>query len=110
MLPAILLYLAMMAQALSTPPINVTPVAPNCATNAACTYTDTNVPPGQHFYFVEATNGVLSAPSNSVAVTVPNDGKSHNVVLNWNPSPTTSVSYEIFRGAPPTKVIIVNAQ
>lgn len=109
MIPAIILYLAMMAQALSLPPINPTPVAQNCATNAACTYTDTNVPAGQHFYFVEATNGTLSAPSNSVVVTVPNDGKIHNVVLNWNPSPTPNVGYSIFRGAPAKNVIIVNS-
>ena len=106
---SLFLYLAIMAQALSTPPINPAPVAQGCTSAANCTYTDNNVSPGQHFYFVEATNGQNSVPSNSVVVTVPNDGKTHNVALSWNPSPTPGVGYEIFRGAPATGLTIINS-
>ena len=103
------LTILMLAQALQTPPINLTPVDVGCTSNANCIYTDQNVSPGQHFYFVEATNGQNSVPSNSVVVTVPNDGKTHNAALSWNPSPTPGVGYEIFRGAPATGLTIINS-
>ena len=88
---SLFLYLAMMAKALSTPPINPAPVDVGCTSVANCIYSDQNVSPGQHFYFVEATNGQNSVPSNSVVVTVPNDGKTHNVARSWKPSPPPGV-------------------
>jgi hypothetical protein len=104
MLPSILLSFL-----LSATPIAKN-VAPACATNATCTFTDTNVSVGSHTYFVEAVNssGVSSGPSNSVSVVVPADGNTHNAVLNWNPSTTAGVSYSIYQTAPPVNVVITS--
>jgi hypothetical protein len=90
-------------------PLNSTPVATGCDNKTIqCTYTDVNVPPGPHFYFIVAQNmfnGVAtpSGPSSRVDVVVPSDGKPHTVVLTWDAQSVTPVpSYYIYRGAPPT--------
>jgi hypothetical protein len=91
-------------QGTSVPPLNSTAVDTGCASFSACTYTDLNVPPGQHFYFVIAMNAAgYSGPSNAFYCTVP--AGSHNVVLNWNPSNSDpTVGYFLWRGAPPTNI------
>lgn len=85
-------------------PLNITGVATGCDNvSIPCTYTDLNVPPGPHFYFVVAANtNNYSTPSNRVDVIVP--AGIHSVTLKWNPSTTTSPvpTYFIYRGAPPT--------
>jgi hypothetical protein len=87
------------------PPLNSAGVATGCNnTSITCTYTDVSVPVGQHFYFVvAATVNGYSTVSNKVDVTVTSG---QNVVLNWNPSATTSPvpTYYIYRGAPPTNL------
>jgi hypothetical protein len=91
----------------NVPPLNSTAAVTGCASFSACTYTDVNVPPGAHFYFVVGTNVTgYSGPSNAVYLTIPSG--SHNVVLNWNPSSSTdfSIGYWIYRGSPPTNVTI----
>lgn len=84
-------------------PLTKTGVATGCTTVATCTFVDTAVPPGQHFYFIVAVNttsdALYSKPSNRVDVTVPSG--THSVTLNWNPGPTT-VTYYVYRGAPAT--------
>lgn len=92
-------------------PLNTTGVATGCDNvSILCTYTDLNVPPGPHFYFVVAANtNNYSAPSNRVDVIVP--AGIHSVTLKWNPSTTTSPvpTYFIYRGAPPTGLMgVVN--
>jgi hypothetical protein len=108
LLAAVLLF----AQVQSTvKPLNSTPVATGCnnmTPTSMCTYTDVNVPPGPHFYFIVAQNmfnGVPtpSGPSKRVDIVVPSDGKTHSVVLNWDAQSVTPVpSYYIYRGAPAT--------
>jgi len=107
LLPHILLWLLLGQQ---VPPLNQTGVATNCDNQTIqCTYTDQNVPPGPHFYFVvaEDTNGNISLPSNVVNVTVP--AGTHNVVLTWVPSTTPNVTYFMYRGAPATNLTITNS-
>lgn len=87
------------------PPLNAVGVATNCDNQTIqCTYTDPNVPPGPHFYFAvaEDTTGKISTPSNRVDVTVPTG--SHNVVLSWQPSTTSNVTYFLYRASPPTNL------
>jgi hypothetical protein len=86
-------------------PLNNTGVATGCTSSATCTYVDVAVPAGPHFYFVVASNAAgYSGPSNRVDVTVP--AGTHSVTLTWNPSNLTdpTVTYWIYRGAPPTNL------
>lgn len=102
------LFLALPQSAVK--PLNVMGAAVDCKTKAECTYTDTAVPAGPHFYFVVAQNlggpngtVAFSGPSNRVDVVVPADGKLHTVVLNWDPQNVTPApSYYVYRGAPAT--------
>ncbi len=90
-------------------PINTAAIAVGCASRAACTYVDANVPPGPHFYFVVASNAVgFSGPSNRVDVTIPSG--THSVTLNWDPESDPTVGYWIYRGAPPTGLQVITAQ
>lgn len=91
-------------------PLNATGVATGCDNvTIACTYTDVAVPAGPHFYFVVAQNaGGSSGPTNRIDVNVPPGA--HNVLLNWDPSPTAGVTYFVYRGAPPTNLGITNSQ
>jgi hypothetical protein len=86
-------------------PLNTSGVATGCTSNVTCTYVDVAVPAGPHFYFVVASNAAgYSGPSNRVDVTVP--AGTHSVTLTWNPSNLTdpTVTYWIYRGAPPTNL------
>ena len=105
------LLLAVLLAVQSVPPLNSAGVATGCNnTTVACTYTDVAVPPGPHFYFAVASNASgYSGPSNRVDVTVP--AGTHNVTLKWNPSNLTdpTVTYWIYRGAPPTNLGITES-
>jgi hypothetical protein len=83
-------------------PLNSTGVATGCVDRKTCTYTDVNVPPGAHFYFIVAQNAQgYSGPSVRVDCVVP--AGTHSVVLQWDPSTESPApSYYIYRGAPPT--------
>lgn len=93
-------------------PLNQTGVATNCD-NATiqCTYVDTNVPPGPHFYFAVASNTFgPSTPSNRVDVTL--TSTQHTVTLKWTPSSSVGtasspIMYFIYRGAPATNLKII---
>jgi hypothetical protein len=90
------------------PPINSVGAATGCDNETVqCVYTDVAVPPGPYFYFVVASNSNgQSGPSNVVNVVVPSG--THNVVLTWTPSITTSPTptYYVFRGGVPTNLKI----
>jgi len=102
------LLLAMMLQGTTVKPLNSTAVAVGCTSTTTCTYVDTAVPPGPHFYFVLAsTSTEYSVPSNSVNVVVP--AGTHNVTLNWVPSTTPGVGYWVYRGAPPTNLGVTSS-
>lgn len=102
-----LLYAALLILLFALPALGAPPIATGIT---GTTYTDANVAPGQHFYFVVACNAgttVCSGPTNSVNVLVP--AGQHNVVLNWTASPSPGVTYSVYRGAPPTAVKITNS-
>lgn len=104
-----LLYF-LMSHPQAVAPINAIAVATGCDNvTIQCTYLDTNVSPGPHFYFaVASSSSSFSSPSNRVDVTVPSG--THNVSLAWTPSPSPGVGYFIYRGAPPTNLKITGAQ
>lgn len=112
-LKSILLWLWLMSQGLSTkvPAINPSGSATGCNNiSIACTYTDIAVTPGPHSYFVVAENSDgFSLPSNRVDIIVPSG--IHNVVLNWNPSITTTPTptYFVYRFSAPSGVVVTNS-
>jgi hypothetical protein len=72
---------------------------PVCTT--VCSYTDQNVLPGPHRYYVTANNANgESAPSNSVDVVVPSG--THNVLLTWDA--VNGVTYKVYRVSAPSNV------
>lgn len=95
----------------TVPPLNTTGAATGCNNSTiTCTYNDVNVPPGPHFYFLVASNAAgFSGPSQRVDVIVPSG--THNVILNWSPSVPfdSTVTYWIYRGAPPTGLRITGS-
>lgn len=106
MLTAVMYLILGMPQA-AVPPLNKTAAAVGCNnTTVMCTYIDSQVPPGQHFYFAVAqkASGLYSKPSNVVFVTVP--AGTHSVTLTWAPSSGTdsTTGYFIYRGAPATNL------
>jgi hypothetical protein len=105
---ALLILLFLQPPQVAVPPLNSVGVATGCDNQTIqCTYTDANVPPGPHFYFVVASNSAgYSGPSNVVNVTVPSG--THSVTLTWQPSTggNPAPSYFIYRGAPATNVQI----
>ena len=107
-----IISLATQAQAPVIAALNVAGVATGCDNvTISCTYTDTAVPPGPHFYFVVASNANgVSGPTNTVNLTVP--AGVHNVVLTWTPSTTLlpTPTYFVYRGAPPQNLTIINSQ
>jgi hypothetical protein len=111
---ALFCSISVSAQQAPTPvaPLNATGVATSCDNvSVQCTYTDVAVSPGKHFYFIVAANANgYSSVSNKIDVTV--SSGTHNAVLTWSPSATTSpaVSYFIYRGAPPTNLGIISVQ
>jgi hypothetical protein len=116
LLAAILLLASVCVRAQSAPttrsPLNSSGVATGCNnTSIQCTYTDLNVPVGKHFYFVVAQNSNgYSTVSNSVNLTISLSGS--YVVVSWTPSVTTSptVTYFIYRGAPPTNLGVLQVR
>lgn len=107
MLKLLLLVLLSFQPQATVPALNSSGAATGCSTRATCTYVDNSVPPGPHFYFVVATNALgFSGPSNRIDVTVASG--THNATLNWDPAPNAdpTVTYFIYRGAPPTNVTI----
>lgn len=105
----ILYFLLAHPQAIA--PLNKTGAATGCDNvTIQCTYVDTNVPTGPHFYFAVASNSIgPSTPSNRVDVTI--QSTQHTVTLRWTPSATgsTPITYFIYRGAPPTNLKITGA-
>lgn len=110
MIKALILLALSFTQA-AVPPLNTAGVATGCDNaTIACTYTDVNVPPGPHFYFLVASNASgFSGPSVRVDTVVPPG--SHNVTLTWDPSKPfdPTVTYWIYRGAPVSNLKITGS-